>query len=504
VQGRGARIVVSSVFCFTSSALVPHEVGRRGLLNRYPSRISSGFPVRTRFYKPRPLLFPWPLEWLLYLVATFYMLLIIFDLSYLSLRTFYLTNPYLNLTTMVQRYDPIKGAEPHWINERYLDTAQATIDRFRADPQDPGLAELLLSLRVQSQTLIDTDPYARVGKTGLLEKLKNRIRERMNTESSTQSFQQFWTRQYLSENSIRFYEEQLEPLLGANYYRDYGEDGEFIDHFWQIDLYFIGFFALELVLRIIYMARVKRITLGEALGERWYDLLWLIPAPGYLVHWPWLRLIRFIPYAVRSDQLGTPFDRVVDYFNRQYTSYLANRVTDLVIVNIISNLEDAIRTLDTQTLLRMTDSQPESRTGRQWEQLFKRQSHAIIHRVLPDIETELVQLLQHTILNALKQAPGHQLVVPLVENNLKQSLHSIYGTLLTNLQAPDRPDPAAQALTEQLVHKLSLKLTAELQAEHTVEDVQDVLIAMLEDVKRSYIAPTVATVVDPRTDLARR
>ena len=62
------------------------------------------------------------------------------------------------------------------------------------------------------------------------------------------SYTIFWSQAHLSNaiylQEIDFFNQRIKPLIATNYYRNIGEDGEFIDDFWLIDLPFIVIFGL--------------------------------------------------------------------------------------------------------------------------------------------------------------------------------------------------------------------------------------------------------------------
>ncbi len=139
--------------------------------------------------------------------------LIVFDLSYTTLRNFWLLGhiklPVLGLqvpvplpppglcpvsgeqpanraTLITQCYDWVKGIEPHRDTENYL----AAVDRLNQQIQQQGSQILtqptgqamLQELGQMSEDLIDTNPFEAVGKSGTLEKIKNLMRNHMKGE----------------------------------------------------------------------------------------------------------------------------------------------------------------------------------------------------------------------------------------------------------------------------------------------------------------------------------
>jgi hypothetical protein len=435
----------------------------------------------------QPLLFPRLIEWLFYVIATANILLVIFDLTYLEFRTFYINNDFVKLEPIVKLYDPYKGVEPNIYTQKYIDTAKDVESRYGQNPQDPAIPNLLLGLQAQSKYIIDTDPFARVGKTGSLERIKNRIRTRMQNKSATQAFKSFWTLENISRDpeAFSFYKKKLEPLFKSNYFRQYGEDGEFIDKFWKIDLYFIGLFAAELLVRGIYISRSAKISFRQALSTRWYDFFWLI----FTVHWGWLRLLRIIPYLVRSDQLGTPVDKIADYINDRYSIILADKVSELVVLQIIDQIEDTIRSTNYLDILQPPLS---SKTNYKLDGFIDRQTRILVDAVLPELEPEVVQLINHVLTAGLEDNPAYQtlqktpLVGKLPNAALERFTGNIYGAVM-NIAKDSSTDLKGKKLTNQLIQKFSAKLAVELRTQNIDNEVRNILIAVLEEVKRNYL-----------------
>ena len=177
--------------------------------------------------------------------------------------------------------------------------------------QSTEVESILQDLRRRSTEIIDINPFLFSGldkkSIGTLEKLKNRIRQHVfhtQEANAKESFRRFWSQDYLRANGfeeeLSFFRQNIQPTLEANYYRGYDENGQLLDHFWRIDCLFIAVFAIELLLRTLYLCQKLNISFIKALGTRWYDFFWFT----FTIYWAWLRLLRLIPYAVRSYQVG--------------------------------------------------------------------------------------------------------------------------------------------------------------------------------------------------------
>ena len=159
-------------------------------------------------------------EKLMAIVALIGFLLVLFDLSYIPYRNLYFH--YTNFITTV--YDPVKGITPNRDTAKYLDTANKLQDQVKSEGlSSVGVKTTLEELSLLSVKMIDTDPFRLVGKSGVLEKIKHKIRKHMGNESAKRCFKTFWTANYLSkygwEKEIGFYNEEIQPLIALNYYR---------------------------------------------------------------------------------------------------------------------------------------------------------------------------------------------------------------------------------------------------------------------------------------------
>jgi hypothetical protein len=106
-------------------------------------------------------------------------------------------------------YDPIKGIEPNRDTEHYLRLVrqleqQVSPTGTTAGLRSPEVAATLKQLRLLSADLISSNPFAAVGKSGTLERIKNQIRDRVQERtkqelSSTKAFELFWSEPYLSK-----------------------------------------------------------------------------------------------------------------------------------------------------------------------------------------------------------------------------------------------------------------------------------------------------------------
>ena len=134
---------------------------------------------------------PW-FERFMALVALGNLSLVLFDISYVSWRDFYLRQ----LPVLTQLYDPFKGIQPHRDTQKYLETLEELkIQVEQTGLPSPEVAAKLQEINNLSTKMIDEDPFRVASKSGTLEKIKDRMRDRAPNpqDSAKQSFQRFWS-----------------------------------------------------------------------------------------------------------------------------------------------------------------------------------------------------------------------------------------------------------------------------------------------------------------------
>lgn len=260
--------------------------------------INNFYKLITSFRRSKRHIFPLFVEWGFYLLATVNIFMVVFDITYIPWRDFYLRK----LPQITQIYDPIKGIEPKIETYNYLRTLDALEEQVRQTGLESSqVNSRLIQISRLSSEMIDSNPFAGVNKSGTLEKIKKRMRWHIGNESAKQSFATFWSQAYLLERGwnqeITFFNNAIRPLIATNYYRGLGENGEYIDIFWIIDFPFNIIFIVELLLHSLYVSKKTNSSYRKALMTRWYDFFWLIPKG----HWAWLRVNCCLNSLTNSD-----------------------------------------------------------------------------------------------------------------------------------------------------------------------------------------------------------
>ncbi|MGD2180558.1 hypothetical protein [Lusitaniella coriacea] len=423
-------------------------------------------------------------------IAVANLLLVFFNLSYIPLRDVYLRY----IPAIVHRYDPIKSIEPHPDTQRYLDTVDRATQQFATSGLEAApTATLLKELRQQSTDLIAENPFSVANKFATFAKLKRRMEYQLDIPSAQQAFATFWSSPYLAQvgwdNALTFFDEKIRPLLAVAYFRAIDENGQFVDYFWQIDLYFIAFFALEFLGRTFLSSRrYEGLSWGDAILRRWYDGLMLLPT------WRWLRLL---PVLVRLHKSGlVNMQRILAQITHEPAAYLADRTSTFLLLRLVNQTQEAVDTgeaaqaiLQPQNYLRVSDID-------KVDAIIDRVLKLSIYKVLPQVQPDVEALLRHSLKGAFKesdffhmlqQIPGMQVLPMEVTEQFSEYLAQATYEVLANSYA----DLQGRELFDHLTQNFKQTLKQELQDKATQAELQSLLSDLLEELKLNYIQGSV-------------
>ncbi|AFY32435.1 hypothetical protein [Calothrix sp. PCC 7507] len=428
-------------------------------------------------------------ERLMAITATVNLCLVLFDLSYVPWREFY----WRRFPQITQIYDPVKGIEPHRETKNYLETV-ATLEEevSQTGLKSPQAKTKLEEISRLTSEMINTNPFAAAGKSGNLEKIKNRMRDRIRKESAKQAFNTFWSQEYLTQQGwkpeINFFNQKIKPLIASNYYRKISEDGEYIDNFWLIDLPFVALFALELLVRVFYIRRRHPgFSWLEAALWRWYDLFLLLP------FW---RSLRFISVLIRLDQAQLlNLHPVWRQINQGIVANFAEELTEIVVVRVINQIQGSIKRGElTRWLVQQENLRPyiDINNVNEMEAIANLLVQTVVYEVLPKIQPEITAILRHNIETVLHQVPIYRNLQSLpgvgqAQTQLSEQLATQITTNLYNALVSAVTDPVSAKLTSQLVQRFSQALSTEVQKKHVLSEIQSLLFDFLEEVKLNYV-----------------
>lgn len=442
-------------------------------------------------------------------IASINLGLVLFDLSYIPYRDFYLRrfclvpNACLQLPkSWHQYYDKIKGIEPHVETETYLQMVDALKSQVQQTGLDsPKIEPILAGLRQMSADMIAENPFQIANKTGTLKKIKNQLRDRLGNDSSREAFNNFWNSQYLNnenwQKEIQFFDTQIRPQIEMNFDRDYDETGRLENHFWKIDLIFNVLFLADFLVRTKQISR-KNIGvrwIPDAMLWRWYDVFLFLPfsAPLPLMN-PFLGLLRVIPVTLRLQQAKlVNFSPIWDKINRVVIINFAGALTEIVIVQTIDQLQAAIKNDLGDWISSSREKQYiDLNNINEIEVIISRLVKLSIYQVLPKLKPDIEDIFKYVVNKGLTGLPIYQHFekFPSLGNASKnlsdriseQMYQNIYDLLTASIE-----DAEGAKLGSHLIHEFNQALVSELKESVNLQDIQILMCEFLEEVKINYV-----------------
>lgn len=412
------------------------------------------------------------------------LLLIAFDLSYISLRPTYLKYA----PTIVRWYDPYKGIEPHWTTDGLRQLADSLYQRRKKGT--PISAEELQwygdTLYALSMKILNERPYERFGLMGYQEILKQKVKNFVEAQyglklRSGEAFRHFWM--LTPENvalHLDYYQRELRYLLQICYYRHYDLSGDFVDHFWKLDLPFLIFFWLEFWVAWIVAIRTRRYIYWWWYPiAHWYDVLALTPFRSLR----WFRLLRIWNLYLRLNR-----SKVINFSNTlvarfltQQSRVIAKAISDEVAYQILEQVKLQIRIGEeiatAQKILQ--DVGPLIRTVITEEAAPFMKALRETPALTRLIEDSLTRSLSQT-LPSLPGLPRERLM-----EVVRKSTRQVVERLLADTEAYLRSEAGKKAIseiTDTVLHHLSERLLdAELQ-----KHIQSVLLTVLSRLQQNF------------------
>ncbi|NEP43351.1 MAG: hypothetical protein F6K35_30655, partial [Okeania sp. SIO2H7] len=420
--------------------------------------------------------------------------LVLFNMTYVPMRDLY----FRYLPSLVKTYDRVKGIEPNRDTQNYLDAVEDL--KAALEPTSESSLEvtrLLEKLRQESIDMINENPFQVANKSGSLEKIKNRMRDKVPNpdDSAKDAFRTFWSQEYLDRQGwieeINWFETKISPLMARNYYRGIGENGEPIDYFWKIDLIpFIIIFALEFLARTFVISRRHvGVNWRDAMLWRWYDIFLLLP------FWRWLRVI---PVTIRLHHAKLlDLEPVRAQASRGFVASFARELTEVVLLQTIDRIQKDVNSGELANRLFSSEEREyiDLNNINEIEQILSRLLQVILCNVMPELRPDIEAILRYSIEGFIHQSPAYQRLKLLPGfDNLADRLAEQLVTELSNLASfgPQNAyeniktameDPVGTKLSNQLVSNFGRALGEEIKKEKTLTEFQSLISAFLEEVK---------------------
>ncbi|WP_255093227.1 hypothetical protein [Synechococcus sp. J7-Johnson] len=447
--------------------------------------------------------------------AALNLLWVCFDITYVPLRTFWLQRNLYPLPSapLVLRlgflpditpfYDPVKGIEPHRETQAYLNAFDQMDHALLAGSPASDLRQRQVALTDQ---MIDDNPFLASGGSGTLEKIKNRLRERADQDSAKQSAELLlgddWLRRQPWSEERLFWQQQVLPLVATNYWRSIDENGRPTDQFWRIDLLlFQSVFLADILLRAARLRRrLPGLSWGDALLRRWTDLPLLLP------FWRWLRLIPVVERLQTSGLVNMEPLRAV--ISRAVVALLAVELFEVLALQLMDGAQGLIRSSQwPQRIRRLRSHQSVSiNDERELVELLRIWGPLLLNEVGPRLAPQFQAVLAHALQQTLQSMvvpPGlRQLQLLMeVEQQLTQQLASGMVDSVMELSRGagarlQRRDNRQIDLLRDCVDRFWDELAEALESGPVLERSQQLVCALLEELKLTYLAQINRTGID--------
>ena len=429
------------------------------------------------------------------------LLWVLFDITYIPLRTFWLQRnltplpqvplvvPLTLLPDITPLYDPVKGIEPHRETDAYLAAFTRLDEALQAGSNAETIAALSRRQVDLTVAMINENPFAASGNSGTLETIKNRLRQRAGLESAKQAADRLLSAAWLEQRSWleerRFWQQQVLPLVATSYWRSIDENGRPTDHVWRTDLLlFQSVFALDILLRMLRLRRrFPGLSWRDALLRRWIDLPLLLP------FWRWMRVVPVVERLSQAQLINVePLRAAV---SRAVVSLLALELFEVLALQLVDGTQSLIRSSQWPRWIRSLRSH-QSVGGADEQQLvdlIRLWGPLLLGQVTPRLQPELQSLLGHTLQQQLREVPGGAIVPAGVSRQLAVGVvDSLLGLSRGTAERLARSDDRQSALLQQAIDRFWEELAASLEQPGTLERSQELLYALLQQLKLNYLA----------------
>ena len=257
------------------------------------------------------------------------------------------------------------------------------------------------------------------------------------------------------------------------------------DQFWRIDALFIGFFGAEFLIKSLFHTRRKPgVTWFNFVLRRWYEVFLVMP-----IWQGW----RILPVLVRLHKSGlVNLDRAVAQVTYEPVAYLANTISEYMMVRFINQAKNSIKQGDAAQMLLAQQPYLHVNQENTIEQITKRILDLTIYKVLPQVQPDLEELLHHNLETTIKQSDFYQILqnfspINILPTEMTEQLANYLAKTAVDVVANTYEDDKGRKILDNFSQEFNQSLRRELQDEKTLGELQSLLSDLLEEVKLNYI-----------------
>ncbi|WP_320676440.1 hypothetical protein [Prochlorococcus sp. MIT 1300] len=443
------------------------------------------------------------------IVAATNLIWIIFDITYLPLRPFWLER---NLYPMPSRrlaismkwlpspaiaYDQIKGIKPHGPTKEYIKNFKA-LDLALSDSvsSDAATNNILSKQILLSKELFKKEPFDSPERSATLRKLKRQMQVKSGRNSFLEASKYLLSEEYLSTSNWSeerlFWQRKILPLIQSNYKRNIDSNGKPINLAWRIDIFFQSLFLFDILLRTLRLkSRLPGITLRDALLKRWIDL------PLFL---PFLRVFRLFPITERLSSSGLiQIEPLRAAISQAVVALLSRELFEIIILRALDSAQNAFRSPQLPERIRnlRSDQKFNSKQPSELIELLRLWLPILLTQVGPSMRPQLINLFGHALQRTME---NNRIPTPLNGLKVIEQAESKFSSQLAErmidkiIEISQRTgnqiaqkDPLMEELSIKTLNQFWEELALAMEKDPVLETSQSLIWALIEDLKRSSI-----------------
>ncbi len=390
-------------------------------------------------------------------------------------------------------YDPIKGIERHRATDSYVEDFRNLRTRLGSEREFSAENRALMqSLVDRAGDMINKRPpltdFSLAEKDGALEHLKDKMRlhfmqpgEKLRDLSAKKAFERFFSPENLTVErraaEFRWFEEEIVPILAANYFRWIDDDGRPKNYFSRrIDFWFVLLlFWPDFLIRwaaAIFTRRYRRWYLFPV--RNWVSVFLLI-SPH---HAAWVRLLRVLPLYSRLNANGwIPGGGIMPGILHDNAAVIAEEISGMVLVNIIAQVQAMLekRAVNVEAIT-------SSDALQQIQRLTDQQAGILASKMVPQIQPDIADLVEYSINHAM----GPFINTPL-GGPFRLALSPVHDRVREGLRAA-LASPEGSEQMRAILQKSTRIVLEQLTAQENLGVLQEQIARVLEEVKQEIAA----------------
>ncbi len=440
------------------------------------------------------------------LCATANLIWIIFDVTYIPLRNFWINRTIdivlLNkanislkiIPNITPFYDPIKGIQDHSETKSTLENFTKLDQVLLSKNRNPyELNKLIKKQRELTRELFESYYYIGLRNVNALDKLQSKFKSKTTISSYKEAASYILSKEYLDtvvwNEERKFWNEEIIPLIKTNYSRTTDRHGNPINQAWRIDIPFQILFILDILIKTVrFKRRFPAISWRDALLRRWIDLPLILP------FW---RLTRIMPITERlynSNLIQIEPIRAV--ISQGIVALLAIEIFEVFTLRIVDSLQNLIRSSHIPQRIRSLCSHQRVNKNNKNEinKFIGLWLPLLLNKIGPNMRPQLIALFDHALQRSLERStmpnPIRNLAIfEKAESVISYQLASGMVDALLDLSksAGDQlgqKDLLLEQLSLNAIDRFWEELACTLDKDDVLKESQQLLLTFLEELKR--------------------